>query len=98
MLACGNIGFLSSIALLILPPSWQSILIVAAAIIGGYAGLFVLYKIKSAFSSAPVEEEAPVVAAAPVATGDIPDIDSDEFGAFLESEENVAKLIESFEK
>ena len=46
-----------------------------------------------------MEEAAPVVAAAaPVSVGSIPDVDSEEFGAFLESEENVAKLVESFEK
>jgi len=75
---------------------------VAAAILGGYFGLFVLYKIKSAISGTPepVEEAAPVVAAvaAPSSTGAIPDVDSEEFGAFLDSEENVAKLMESFEK
>eukprot|EP00578_Thalassiosira_sp_NH16_P031644 CAMPEP_0181080398 /NCGR_PEP_ID=MMETSP1071-20121207/2545_1 /TAXON_ID=35127 /ORGANISM="Thalassiosira sp., Strain NH16" /LENGTH=68 /DNA_ID=CAMNT_0023161871 /DNA_START=527 /DNA_END=733 /DNA_ORIENTATION=+ len=67
---------------------------------GGYAGLFVLYKIASAVSGSPVEEAAPVVAAAPVPSsiGAIPDVDSEEFGAFLESEENVMKLVESFEK
>ena len=38
--------------------------------------------------------------AAPVAVnaGAIPDVDSEEFGAFLESEENIMKLVESFEK
>ena len=72
---------------------------VAAAILGGYFGLYLLIKIKSAFSSAPaVEEAAPVVAAAPSSAGAIPDVDSEEFGAFLESEENVMKLVESFEK
>lgn len=72
----------------------------AAAILGGYFGLFVLYKIKSAISGAPVEEAAPAVAAAPAPSsiGAIPDVDSEEFGAFLESEENVMKLVESFEK
>mmetsp|Transcript_40060 Transcript_40060/g.68335 ORF Transcript_40060/g.68335 Transcript_40060/m.68335 type:complete len:127 (+) Transcript_40060:75-455(+) len=70
----------------------------AAAILGGYFGLFCLYKIKSAFSSAPVEEAPVAVAAAPSSAGAIPDVDSEEFGAFLESEENVMKLVESFEK
>ncbi len=64
------------------------------AISGGYLGLFLLFKIKSALSGSP-EEEAP---AAVAAAGAIPDVDSEEFGAFLESEENVAKLVESFEK
>mmetsp|Transcript_10878 Transcript_10878/g.23581 ORF Transcript_10878/g.23581 Transcript_10878/m.23581 type:complete len:127 (+) Transcript_10878:77-457(+) len=69
------------------------------AITGGYFGLFVLYKIKSAMSGAPVEEAAPVAAVAvPSSAGAIPDVDSEEFGAFLESEDNVMKLVESFEK
>jgi len=72
---------------------------VAAAILSGYFGLFVLYKIKSAISPAPEVVAAPVVVvAAPVSTGSIPDIDSEEFGAFLESEDNVMKLVESFSK
>lgn len=71
---------------------------VAAAILGGYFGLFTLYKMKSAMSSSPVVEEAPPAVAAPASAGSIPDIDSDEFGAFLESEENVNKLVESWEK
>ena len=71
------------------------------AISGGYLGLFILFKIKSALSGSPEEEEAAApVAAAPASAsaGEIPDVDSEEFGAFLESEENVAKLVESFEK
>ncbi len=67
---------------------------VATVILGGYFGIFILFKIKSAFSSAPAVEATPVA----VAAGAIPDVDSEEFGAFLESEENVNKLVESFEK
>lgn len=52
----------------------------------------------SAFSSSPVEEAIPAIAAAPSSAGAIPDVDSEEFGTFLESEENVMKLVESFEK
>ena len=71
---------------------------VVVAISGGYLGLFLLFKIKSALSGSS-EEEAPAVAAAPASSaGEIPDVDSEEFGAFLESEENVAKLVGSFEK
>jgi len=71
---------------------------VVAAILSGYFGLYVLIKIKGAMSgSAEEEAPAPVAAAAPSA-GSIPDVDSEEFGAFLESEENVMKLVESFEK
>ena len=40
--------------------------------------------------------EAPVAVAS--SAGAIPDVDSEEFGAFLESEENIMKLVESFEK
>ena len=75
--------------------------IVAAAIIGGYFGLYILIKIKGAISagSAPVEEAAPVAAAiVPSSAGAIPGVDSEEFGAFLESEDNIMKLVESFEK
>ncbi|KAL7452858.1 hypothetical protein ACHAWC_004578 [Mediolabrus comicus] len=68
------------------------------AISGGYLGLFILFKIKSALSGSPEEEAAPVAAAPSASAGAIPDVDSEEFGAFLESEENVAKLVESFEK
>lgn len=74
-----------------------SAFLVATAILGGYFGLFILYKIKSAFSSAPAVEAAPVVAAS-ASAGSIPDVDSEEFGSFLESEENVNKLVESWEK
>ncbi|KAL3788601.1 hypothetical protein HJC23_005260 [Cyclotella cryptica] len=70
----------------------------ATAILGGYFGLFVLYKITSAFSSSPAVEAAPVAAAPSASAGAIPDVDSEEFGTFLESEENVNKLVESWEK
>lgn len=74
--------------------------IVAAAILGGYFGLFILIKIKGAMSGSPAEEPTPVVAAvaAPSSAGAIPDVDSEEFGAFLESEENLMKFVESLEK
>lgn len=68
------------------------------AISGGYFGLFILFKIKGALSGTPEEEAAPAAAAPSASAGAIPDVDSEEFGAFLESEENVAKLVESFEK
>ena len=71
---------------------------VATVILGGYFGIFILFKIKSAFSSAPAVEATPVAVAAPSSAGAIPDVDSEEFGAFLESEENINKLVESFEK
>jgi hypothetical protein len=81
--------------LLYLPRPFSS---VATAILGGYFGLFMLYKIKSAFSSSPPAVEAAPVAVSSTSAGSIPDIDSEEFGAFLESEENVNKLVESWEK
>ncbi|KAL3763826.1 hypothetical protein ACHAW5_007780 [Stephanodiscus triporus] len=68
----------------------------AAAIMGGYFGIFVLVKIKGAMSGAPAVEVAPVVV--PSGAGAIPDVDSEGFGAFLDSEENVTMLVESFEK
>jgi len=43
-------------------------------------------------------EAAPVVVAAPSGAGAIPDVDSEGFRAFLDSEENVMMLVESFEK
>lgn len=70
----------------------------AAAIIGGYFGLFCLYKISTLFSSAPAVEDAAPPAAVPSSAGAIPDVDSEEFGAFLESEENVNKLVDSWAK
>ena len=36
--------------------------------------------------------------AAAVPNGAIPDVNSDEFGAFLDSEENVNMFVDSFEK
>lgn len=73
------------------------ITIVAAAIIGGYFGLFLVVKIGLAMGGSK-EEVLPIAAASSSAAGAIPDVDSEEFGAFLESEENVMKLVESFEK
>ncbi|KAL3765196.1 hypothetical protein ACHAWU_010387 [Discostella pseudostelligera] len=69
----------------------------AAAIIGGYFGLFLVVKIGLAMGGSK-EEVLPIAAASSSAAGAIPDVDSEEFGAFLESEENVMKLVESFEK
>lgn len=45
-----------------------------------------------------MEEVAAPVATVSSSAGAIPDIDSEEFGAFLESEENIMKLVESMEK
>jgi hypothetical protein len=79
---------------------------VAIAILSGYGGLIVLYKITSAMSS---KKEAPApAAAAPVATGDadagVPAVDSpafvkyvesDAFYKLLEDEVQLGKLVES---
>jgi len=71
--------------------------IVAAAIMGGYFGLYLLVKIKGAMSGSK-PEVLPVVVAAAVPNGAIPDVNSDDFGTFLDSEENVNMFVDSFEK
>ena len=61
--------------------------------------MFILVKIKGAISGgSPVEEVVAAPVAASSSAGAIPDIDSEEFGAFLESEENIMKLVDSMEK
>lgn len=77
---------------------------VAIAILSGYGGIYVLYKISSAFSKKkPVVEPAKPVAAAAPTTG-IPALDSPAFDSFLEtpafeqlleSEDQLAKVVES---
>ena len=75
------------------------------AILGGYTGLFVLYKIKSAISGGKVEAEKPAAkaAAAPTTTG-VPALDSpafekfvetDAFEKLLEDDAQLTKLLES---
>jgi hypothetical protein len=84
---------------------------VAIAILSGYGGLVVLYKIKSAMSSkkAVPAAAAAAAAAAPVATGaeadaGVPAVDSpafekyvesDAFYKLLEDEVQLGKLVES---
>jgi hypothetical protein len=72
---------------------------VAIAILGGYAGLYVLYSISSAIGGGS-KKKAPVAAVAASTTessaGTIPPIDSPEFEKFLESDALI-KLLESDE-
>jgi hypothetical protein len=74
------------------------------AILGGYAGLFALIKIKGAISGKP-EEPAPVaVSSTPVvASTGIPAVDTPEFDRYLETDafynmldndEQLAKVVE----
>jgi len=62
---------------------------VALAIMGGYVGLFGLYKISSAIGGKK-PEAAPVVAVATpvadVATSGIPSVDSPEFDKYIETD------------
>jgi hypothetical protein len=72
---------------------------VAATILGGYFGLFLLFKLKSALSGKkPVVAEVPKVVASTSDSGEVPSIDSPEFEAYLEkllsSEEMLTALIE----
>ena len=74
------------------------------AILGGYFGLFVLYKIKSAMSGKKVEEEKKPAAVAATPTTGVPALDSPAFEKFveteafeklLEDEAQLSKLVES---
>lgn len=78
---------------------------VSMAILSGYAGLFVLFKIKGALTgSAPVEEAAPAASSSPViASTGIPPVDTPEFDKYLETDafynmldndEQLAKVVE----
>jgi hypothetical protein len=75
------------------------------AILGGYAGLFVLVKIKGAMSGGKkVEEAAPVASSSPMlASTGIPPVDTPEFDKYLETDafykmldndEQLAKVVE----
>jgi len=78
------------------PPEWEGIDKVvrgvfpgdhqlAMAIMGGYGGLFLLFKMKSAVSKkAPEKEVAPATSSAP--TGGVPSLDSPEFGEWIGSD------------
>ena len=55
------------------------------AIMGGYGGLFALFKMKSAISKkAPEKAAAPATSSAP--SGGVPSLDSAEFGEWLGSD------------
>ena len=76
------------------------------AILSGYFGIYVVVKIVGSFSKKkPVEEKAPVVAAADATAGSgVPSIESSAFEKFvetvafeklLENESQLSKLVES---
>lgn len=71
----------------------------AIAILGGYTGLVVLYKIKSAVSGGSKKEAPAPPAKTPSApaTGSIPGIESPEFEKFIETEAFL-KLLEDEDK
>lgn len=69
------------------------------AILGGYTGLLVLFKIKSAISKPKQGEPAvtPAVMAGDASPGQgMPAVDSPEFGSFLETD-RFTKMLESDE-
>jgi hypothetical protein len=80
------------------------VILVSMAILGGYFGIYLLYKMSSMFSKKkPVVETAPVVVAATESTG-VPSIESTAFEKFvetiafeqlLENEGQLSKLLES---
>jgi hypothetical protein len=76
---------------------------VSAAVLGGYAGLIVLYKLGSAMGGKKKVVEEPAKAATTVTTtgGGFPGFDSPDFDKFLqqvvESEEQLMALVESAE-
>lgn len=67
---------------------------VAGAILSGYAVLITAAALKPS-SKAP---EAAAAAAPAASAGTIPGVDSDEFASFIESEENIMKLVDSLDK
>ena len=76
---------------------------VSAAVLGGYAGLIVLYKLGSAIGGKKKVVEEPAKAATTVTAtgGGFPGFDSPDFDKFLqqvvESEEQLMALVESAE-
>lgn len=78
------------------PPEWEGIDKVVRgvfpkdsqlcmAIIGGYGGIYALFKMKSAMSKKePAKVAAPASSSAP--TGGVPSLDSPEFGEWLGSD------------
>lgn len=68
----------------------------SGAIIAGYSAIIGFFVIKSKLSSTP--EPEPIVAAPVVkSTSVVPSVDSDEFGAYIENEDNLMKWVESAE-
>lgn len=70
---------------------------VAGAILSGYAVLITAAALKPS-SKAPEAAAAPAAAAPAASAGTIPGVDSDEFASFIESEENIMKLVDSLDK
>lgn len=71
---------------------------VAAAILGGYTGLFVFYKLVSAVSGGKKKAPEPIkVVEVPSSTTGIPDIESPAFEKFVESDAFM-KLLENEEQ
>ena len=60
------------------------VLLVAMAIMGGYTGLYMLFKMKSAMSKKEPEKVVAAPSSAP--SGGVPSIDSPEFGEWLGSD------------
>ena len=62
---------------------------------GGYTGLYVLFKIKSAMGGSKADEPAAAASSSPaVATTGIPPVDSPEFEKYLETDA-FYKMLES---
>merc|ERR1719183_1845465 len=67
----------------------------SGAIIGGYVSLITFFVLKNKLKTEEVKPFAPTV----TPTGDaLPDIESPEFGALIESETNLNKWVNSWEK
>ena len=56
------------------------------AIMGGYGGIFLLFKIKGAISKKAPEKEAAPAASSTATVGGVPSVDSPEFGEWLGSD------------
>jgi hypothetical protein len=70
---------------------------VAGAIMGGYGALISFFVLKSKFSKKPVAP-APVETPVPITSDAIPSIESNDFAAFIESEENLMKWVATGDK
>ena len=56
------------------------------AIMGGYGGLFMLFKMKSAMSKKAPEKAAAPASSSSASAGGVPSLDSPEFGEWLGSD------------